>query len=70
MPRPAPRRWGRVLAAAGSATASRNVRRVYVDNVNSKRDHTVPRTADDLHTNPSAPPKWLLALKNQFSTLF
>ncbi len=47
-----------------------NVRRVYVDNVNSKRDHTVPRTADDLHTNPSTPPKWLLDLKNQFSTLF
>ena len=47
-----------------------NVRRVYVDHVNSKRDHAVPRTAADLHTNPSAPPKWLLDLKNQFSTLF
>ena len=47
-----------------------NVRRVYVDHVNSKRDHAVPRTAADLHTNPSAPPKWLLDLKNQFGTLF
>ena len=47
-----------------------NVRRVYVDHVNSKRDHMVPRTAADLHTNPSAPPKWLLDLKNQFGTLF
>jgi hypothetical protein len=47
-----------------------NVRRVYVDHVNSKRDLTVPLTADDLHTNPSAPPKWMLALKNQFDTLF
>jgi hypothetical protein len=47
-----------------------SVRRVYVDHVNSKRDHAVPRTATDLHTNPSAPPKWMLALKNQFDTLF
>ena len=47
-----------------------NVRRVYVDHVNSKRHHMVPRTADDLHTNPSTPPKWLLDLKNQFSALF
>lgn len=47
-----------------------SVRRVYVDHVNCKRDHAVPRTAADLHTNPSAPPKWMLALKNRLDTLF
>jgi len=47
-----------------------NVRRVYVDHADRKRDYTIPRGADELHVNPNTPPRWMQELKNLLSDIF
>lgn len=47
-----------------------NVRRVYVDHADRKRDYTIPRGVDELHVNPNTPPRWMQELKNLLLDIF
>ena len=60
--------WRRCVFAYMNAIC--NVRRVYVDHADRKRDFTIPRGVDELHTNPNTPPRWMLELKNVLSEIF